>query len=86
MEKVRAGISPFVHSCLDDPRKARIVMVEAVRISPESERHRRELIHDFARIIEEKAEEMKRRGILPERDYSTASLALAGAVNELLID
>ncbi|WP_287155326.1 TetR/AcrR family transcriptional regulator [Candidatus Solincola tengchongensis] len=86
VEEVRAGISAFVRSYLDDPRRARVVLVEAVGISPEMERHRRELIHGFARIIEEKAEEMKRSGTLPDRDYSMGSLALAGAVNELMID
>lgn len=86
VDAVRAGISAFVHSYLDDPRRARVILVEAVGISPEMEKHRRELIHSFARIIEERAAEMGRRGLLPERDYSLGSLALAGAVNELMID
>lgn len=86
VDMVRAGISAFVHSYLDDPRRARVILVEAVGISPEMERHRRELIHSFARIIEERAAEMGRRGLIPERDYSMGSLALAGAVNELMID
>ncbi|MGQ9475661.1 MAG: TetR/AcrR family transcriptional regulator [Actinomycetota bacterium] len=86
VDAVRAGISAFVHSYLDDPRRARIILVEAVGISPEMEKHRRELINSFARIIEERAAEMGRRGLLPERDYSLGSLALAGAVNELMID
>lgn len=86
VEQVRAGISAFVHSYLDDPRRARVILVEAVGISPEMEKRRREHIHSFAHIIEEKAAEMGRRGLIPERDYSMGSLALAGAVNELMID
>lgn len=86
VEMVKSGIAAFVHSYLDDPRRARIILVEAVGISQEMEMHRRELIHSFARIIEEKAEEMAHRGMIVERDYSTGSLALAGAVNELMID
>ncbi|MDI6873565.1 TetR/AcrR family transcriptional regulator [Candidatus Solincola sp.] len=86
VETARAGISAFVHSYLDDPRRVRVILVEAVGISPEMERHRRGLIHDFAGIIEAKAKEMARRGMIPERDYSLGSLALAGAVNELMID
>ncbi len=86
VDAVRAGITAFVHSYLDDPRRARVILVEAVGISPEMERHRRDLIHSFARIIEERATEMARRGLIPERDYSAGSLAMAGAVNELMID
>jgi len=84
--KIRAGVTAFVHSYLDDPRHVRIACVEVVGVSAALERHRREVIHEFARLIQELAEAYAARGQRPGRDWSLAALALAGATNELLVE
>ncbi len=86
VERARAGLSAFVHSYLDDPRHVRIVLVETVGVSEEMERYRRELLQEFAGVIEAEVRELMRKGVVAERDRSMGSLAMAGAVNELLID
>jgi len=85
-DRVRPGISAFVHSYLDDPRYVRIALVEVVGVSREVERHRREIEREFDRIIEGQIDILARDGILPKRDYALASQALGGAINQLLID
>ena len=86
VERARAGLSAFVHSYLDDPRRARIVLVETVGVSQEMEKYRRELIHEFAGVIEAEVNELMRKGLVAERDRSMGSLAMAGAVDVLLED
>ena len=85
-DRVRPGISAFVHSYLDDPRYVRIALVEVVGVSREVEKQRREIEREFDRIIEEQINIFAREGILPKRDYGLASHALGGAINQLLID
>ncbi len=85
-DRVRPGISAFVHSYLDDPRHIRISLFEVVGISRELERHRREISREFARIIEGQLDLMIQQGMIPDRDYSLFAMALGGAVNDLLID
>ncbi len=85
-DRVRPGISAFVHSYLDDPRHVRIALVEVVGVSRELERHRREIEREFYRIIEGQIDILARDGIVPKRDYGLASQALGGAINQLLID
>ncbi|NPV59166.1 MAG: TetR/AcrR family transcriptional regulator [Actinobacteria bacterium] len=86
VERARAGLSAFVHSYLDDPRRARIVLVETVGVSQEMEKYRRELMHEFAAVIEGEVNELMRKGLVAERDRGMGSLAMAGAVNVLLED
>lgn len=86
VERGRAGISAFVHSYLDDPRHARIVLVEVVGVSPQLEKRRRELIREFADIIKAEARRLADQGTISERDFSPFSMAMAGAINELLVD
>ncbi len=86
VERARAGLSAFVHAYLDDPRHARIVLVETVGVSEEMEIYRQELLREFARVIEAEVQELMRRGVVAERDRSIGSVAMAGAVNQVLID
>ena len=50
------------------------------------ERHRRSVIHRFAAVIAHEAGESVRRGDLPATNFHYASIALAGATNELVIE
>jgi AcrR family transcriptional regulator len=85
-ERVRPGISAFVHSYLDDPRHVRIALFEVVGVSRELERHRRDISREFARIIEGQIAILVQQGVIPERDYGLFAMALGGAQNDLLID
>lgn len=85
-ERTRASLDAFLHSYLDDARRGRIACVEVVGVSAALERHRRSVIHEFAAVIALESEESARRGLLPLRDFRLASIAMAGATNELVIE
>jgi AcrR family transcriptional regulator len=46
----RAGLGAFCHSLLDDPRRARVFVLEVVGVSAELERRRREVLEGFATL------------------------------------
>jgi AcrR family transcriptional regulator len=85
-EPIVESIDAFLHSFLDDPRHARIACLEIVGVSTDAERHRRDAIHEFARIIEGRAKLMAHEGSLEARNFELASIAMAGATNELLVE
>jgi AcrR family transcriptional regulator len=84
--RIEHAVEAFVHSYLDDPRRARIACVEVIGASAELERHRRTVIHAFASVIEAQAEGLAAGGAFAARDFGRIGVALAGAVNELMTD
>lgn len=80
-ERVAAGVAAYVHFTTSDPRRAAVVHRE-VRVAGVLEEQRREAFLTFAGLVESEA---TRIGTRPGAGRLTA-LALAGAVNELLID
>lgn len=85
-ERTRASLDAFLHSYLDDPRRGRIACIEVVGVSPELERHRRSVIHEFAQVIAYESERSARAGHMPVRDFTLGAIAMAGATNELVIE
>lgn len=85
-ERVRAGLTAYVGHLTRDPRRARVAHLELRAAGRNLEAQRRAAVTGFAALIE-------REGLLlagsgerrPEAGALTA-LALAGAVNELLVD
>ena len=47
----RAGMSAFCHSLLDDPRRARVFVLEVVGVSPAVEQRRREVLEGFSTLV-----------------------------------
>jgi AcrR family transcriptional regulator len=85
--RVQSGVGAFVHTMLDDPRRARILCLEVVGVSDELERHRRSVLHGFADLVADEAERTADAGFIPaRRSYHVGALALVGGVNELLVD
>lgn len=80
------GLAAFVQTYLADPRRARIALVEASGVSREMTMRRRAYMHEFASVIEATAVMLAERGVLRPRDFSLGALALAGAVNELMME
>jgi AcrR family transcriptional regulator len=78
----RAALGAFMSCLADDPRRARVMLVEVVGVSPEIERARMRAIHDWAALILALA-----RGARPPTDRERlASVGLVGAVTQLLVD
>jgi AcrR family transcriptional regulator len=85
-QQARSAIEAFAHAMLDDERRARINFIEVLGASPRVEARRREVIRNFAHMLETFAEEHMRQGTIPSRDAWTGSLALIGGVQEVLRD
>jgi AcrR family transcriptional regulator len=85
--RVRAGLSGFLGALSEDPRRARVQLIEVVGQSPELERRRFEVMHAVAQFIEASATELD-----PDLDFSPGSqrhaivLALVGGTNHLAIE
>jgi AcrR family transcriptional regulator len=84
--RIRTGVGGFVHALCDDPRRARVLCVEAVGVSPEMERHRREVTHAFTKMTEREAARLAERSVTAARNVHYRSLALVGATKELVIE
>ena len=86
LARIAHALDAFVHAYLDDPRRARIAFLEVVGVSPEMERHRRSVIHDFAFVIRAQAEALAEDGRVDRGDMTLPAIAMTGAVNELLVE
>lgn len=81
-EAARAILQAFVSALADDARRARVMLVEVVGVTPEIERVRMRAIHGWAELIL-----MLARGNRPaSARQRLASVGLVGAVTQLMVD
>lgn len=85
-QRVADTIESAIHYLLVDPRRGRIICIEAVGVSEAMEKKRRETTHALADIIQRYAELMAESGMLPERNYRLPGVALVGMFNELVAE
>ena len=81
--QITAGLGTFVGALAEDPRKARVILIEVVGASPRLEARRHQVIHEFAEFIADLG-----RRHAPETDrgrLGMTAVALVGGVNELLV-
>ncbi|MCK1796447.1 TetR/AcrR family transcriptional regulator [Streptomyces sp. XM4193] len=82
-DQVTAGLGTFVRVLSEDPRKARVILVEVVGASTRLENRRHRVIHEFADFIADLG-----KTHAPEKDrqwLGMIAVALVGGVNELLV-
>lgn len=80
----RAGLHAFIGYLTDDPRRARIVLIEVVGVSPTMEARRHGVLAEFAEIVA--AVWAASRAEPLTRGEQLTAVALVGAVNHLLVD
>ncbi|MES1936251.1 TetR/AcrR family transcriptional regulator [Salinisphaera hydrothermalis] len=85
-QRVADTIESAIHYLLVDPRRGRIICIEAVGVSEAMEKKRRGTTHALADIIQRYAEFMAESGMLPERNYRLPAVALVGMFNELVAE
>lgn len=78
----RATLGAFIRTLADQPRRARVMLVEVVGVNPDLERLRLTAIHGWADLILELALG-ERAAARPQR---LAAIGLVGAVTQLLVD
>jgi AcrR family transcriptional regulator len=81
----RAVVEAYVRALADDSRLARVVFVEAPSAGPEVERHMRETLRRFARLVEAGARPYLPAG-MPDQALRFGAVALVGAIERLMIE
>lgn len=85
-ERVRAGLTAYVGHLTRDPRRARVAHLELRAAGRNLEAQRRAAVTGFAALIEREGLLLARSGERRPEAGALTALALAGAVNELLVD
>lgn len=84
-----AGLRAFCHTLLDDPRRARTLLVEGVGVSAELEQHRRSYMDQSATLLIDYVRALAEANGAPfeeGRRLRTVVRALVGGVGEVLVD
>jgi AcrR family transcriptional regulator len=81
--RVRAALGAMIDVFEQDPRRARIQMIEVAGRNEEIERRTREAKHAFADFVDSMATELVPRPDLDEVDRRLGALALVAAATEL---
>jgi AcrR family transcriptional regulator len=86
-QRMRLGISAFVHGCASRARVARLLLVESVGLSPSIEQLRNRLHAEFASMVETEVAYAREHGdeALAGVDPAVYARAVVGAVNEAVI-
>ena len=82
-EQIRAGIAAFINLIATDPRKGRAAIIESAAAEPLRTR-RRELLHDFARLIAAQSRKLYGEEALPPTRAHINGVLLAGGLAELV--
>ncbi len=83
--RICAGLAAAITHQTDDPRRARILHLEAVGVSPWLEQHRRRVIAMFAEGTARQYRLLVEDGQLVDRPFGQVATALIGAFDELLV-
>ena len=81
-----SAVEAYIHAVADDPRRARLVLVEVVGLNPKVESNRARNTADWAELIEKIARESAPAGHEPVGGYRLALVGLVGAINALAQD
>lgn len=85
-DRMFAAIRAFVDSCTVDTRRTRILCVEVIGVSSEMFERRRRAVHEFATILNQFTKQLVDAGGVPAGDYWHSSMAMIGAVRELIVE
>ncbi len=83
--QVRAAIEAFVRALADDPRKARLIFVEAASAGPPAEHHMRSTLRRFAALVAATARPHLRERV-PDPLLQMGALSLVGAIERVMIE
>ena len=83
--RITAGLEAASAHQTGDPRRARVLQLEAIGVSPWLEQHRRRVIAQFAEATEQQYRLLVEAGHLVDRPFGQVALALIGAFDELLV-
>lgn len=83
-ERITAAVTEYIRVTAADPRRARVAYVEVVGVSQAVEEHRLAWREKWSALMVAEAERAVARGEASKRDYQLSTVAIMGAVNELV--
>jgi AcrR family transcriptional regulator len=83
-ERMRAGVRAFLVAVAEHPEFAQTLLVESIASGPVAARRRDEIVQGFADVLDAENAEAARRGLIERFASSHDSLAIVGAINELV--
>ncbi|WP_296389234.1 TetR/AcrR family transcriptional regulator [Williamsia sp.] len=86
VDLAQSALGAFIGHLTDDPRLARIMLLEVVGVSPRLEDRRYRVIHDFADLILVAATTSAQIDDMSSPQFRLVAVGLVGAVNQLLVD
>jgi AcrR family transcriptional regulator len=84
--QVEATLGAVVSGLTDDPRRARVLLLEIVGVSPAMDTIRLEAVRRFAAVLGDAHGRLVAVGVVPAREFEALAIGLVGAINELLTD
>jgi len=84
LAKVEAALRVVIETAAAQRDLAKILLVEAVALGPESEQKRLEIHNRFAGLIRRHLDRAIEEGSLPPQDTALVSQAWIGAINEII--
>ncbi len=84
--RARAGLAAFVGVLTDDPRRARVQLIETVGRGPELQRRRSEVMDLFAQYLADAAADLHPRPDVPAARRRALAAGLVGATNHLVVE
>ncbi|SHL16270.1 transcriptional regulator, TetR family [Pseudonocardia thermophila] len=85
-ERTDAILCAFVRAACTDPKAARIAFAEVLGVSPAVDQHRLQWRNRFVEFAMVEIGRAIERGEAPQRDHGLTTIALIGAVNELVVE
>lgn len=83
--RITAGLRAAVTYQTADPRRARVLQLEAIGVSPWLEQHRRGVIAQFAEGTERQYRLLAEDGQVVDEPFGQVAVSLIGAFDELLV-
>lgn len=84
--RVTEGLRAAIDHQTQDPRRARVIQLEAIGVSPWLEQHRRAVIASFAtEAVEAQYRLLVKDGQLRDEPFGQVAISLVGALDELLV-
>jgi AcrR family transcriptional regulator len=82
--RLRAGADAFLNALAEHPEFAQTLLVEIIGAGPAATQRRDRMLETFAQVIDAENEAAARRGLVPRFASRYDSLAVVGAVTELV--
>jgi AcrR family transcriptional regulator len=84
LERMQAGTRAFLAAVSEHPEYAQALLIESIAAGPDAARRRDRIVQGFAELLDTQNAEAARRGLITRFASPHDSLAIVGAINELV--